>query len=1186
MFGGKHIPLAQFLAVTIILLFGCLHAAHAQTTINLKDFGATGDGTTDDGPALQSALDALADAGGGTLFVPEGSYAIVTPVSKDFSGLATSIVIAGVESSTVVDTTGDGLALSRGLDLVSEFLPRTGSADIAISLSGLQSFLIHDMTFMGTPIVSTDAYVTLNFYGIEDAIIRHCEFYGLSSQIAGGAIVRSIHSYLRIEQTKFLGSTGHSAVYVPVVENLEWRGVAVRDTVFLDYGQRPELFTKTSMGAPIGWISIGNPEIVTNNSPRREVIVDTVFLDEGALYGILVVPDRYAPPPWGIDLIYVTGMHMNVSNLGTSGNFLSKPKAVLIESSRYQWSHNADCAINLRGVQRAVIDRAECVAHADTIRADAATVDLTVIDSIYTNLASEAQTTLVVNTENAGEDAVQYVREQYAAVLGRAPDAAAHYYWSTLQLDCGNDNGCINNRRAQLDSYLQSSPNATFTLQGQVTVDDNAPLAAALIALNGSQSVTTTTDADGHYIFSNLPTSGDYTIAVSKTHYTFGASVIAVTTPASDQIVNVAGLVNRYEISGHIADAAGHALANASLTLSGSDDAITTTDNDGNYSFAGLAAGGTYTVTPSNGTYIFAPQSQSFSDLSSNKAVNFTLVTHRISGRVLKPDGSPIATAILDLSGGANISTTTDANGYYNIADLPASVDYTVTVSHVRYTFSSSAISVNALALDETVNFTGAPVKFNISGRITADNAPLAGVMVTLSGSQSAITTTDADGAYLFEADAEGSYTVSPSLAHYTFSPALITVASLIDNQTGEFTAALNRHAITGRVSDFNNNGISGVQIELTGFTNATTSTVGNGQFSFPALAEGQTYTVAPKLKYYAFDKAALTFNNLTSDQFAGFILGPAHYAITGRITRSDGAPMAGVNVTLSGPQSAATMSDASGNYFFSNLPAGNNYHVSASKMNYDFSPGDVAVDLDKDRQANFTGAVLTFKISGHVIQKGVPLQGVTMTIAGSQTTTTTDSHGAYSIDVSADDTYTITPSRANFTFTPSSSTYTNLSGNRAGDFAAVLNFGVPVLISDASSTRAIAFDTVLRSVEPFDLGYDYGWSLDKRTRLTFFAMNFELAAGETAANITADAEDSTGRVYNLPVEYARKDEGQEWLMRIVVRLDHDLTNAGDVLLRIKHQGTASNRVRVGIGYVGGGPPDDQYSTPTPGIRP
>jgi hypothetical protein len=50
---------------------------------DLRAFGAVGDGVTNDGPALQSALNAIANAGGGTLIVPAGHYAIITPVSRE-----------------------------------------------------------------------------------------------------------------------------------------------------------------------------------------------------------------------------------------------------------------------------------------------------------------------------------------------------------------------------------------------------------------------------------------------------------------------------------------------------------------------------------------------------------------------------------------------------------------------------------------------------------------------------------------------------------------------------------------------------------------------------------------------------------------------------------------------------------------------------------------------------------------------------------------------------------------------------------------------------------------------------------------------------------------------------------------------------------------------------------------------
>src|SRR5215203_6905225 len=104
-------------------------------TINLRNFGAVGDGVTDDGPAFQKALDALAAAGGGTLFIPAGKYAIATPVIKDFTGLASSITIIGVESLTpVAPPTAPGSELAKGLDLLSEIYPRTGDTGDAITL--------------------------------------------------------------------------------------------------------------------------------------------------------------------------------------------------------------------------------------------------------------------------------------------------------------------------------------------------------------------------------------------------------------------------------------------------------------------------------------------------------------------------------------------------------------------------------------------------------------------------------------------------------------------------------------------------------------------------------------------------------------------------------------------------------------------------------------------------------------------------------------------------------------------------------------------------------------------------------------------------------------------------------------------------------------------------------------------
>jgi len=140
-----------------------------------------------------------------------------------------------------------------------------------------------------------------------------------------------------------------------------------------------------------------------------------------------------------------------------------------------------------------------------------------------------------------------------------------------------------------------------------------------------------------------------------------------------------------------------------------------------------------------------------------------------------------------------------------------------------------------------------------------------------------------------------------------------------------------------------------------------------------------------------------------------------------------------------------------------------------------------------------------------------------------------------------------------------------------------------PVLISRDDSTRAIAFDSVTHQREPFTATAPVSFGSDPATRVMLFAMNLQLQPDETASAVTAEAEDVNQRIYQLPVEHAGSVPNQPWAMSIVVRLASDMTDLGDVLVRITYRGLASNRVRLAIGHVGGGPPDDLNAVPTPG---
>jgi hypothetical protein len=143
-----------------------------------------------------------------------------------------------------------------------------------------------------------------------------------------------------------------------------------------------------------------------------------------------------------------------------------------------------------------------------------------------------------------------------------------------------------------------------------------------------------------------------------------------------------------------------------------------------------------------------------------------------------------------------------------------------------------------------------------------------------------------------------------------------------------------------------------------------------------------------------------------------------------------------------------------------------------------------------------------------------------------------------------------------------------------------------PILISEETSTRALAVNSPFWTREPFQLDSPLSSATDKRTRVMLFAMNFDLMPGESASVVTAEAEDASHHIYPLTVETVGTLPDFNWLRFVVIRLHDEMGDIGDVLVRISVHGKSSNRVRIGIGYIGGGPPDDPDAVATPGRPP
>lgn len=141
-------------------------------------------------------------------------------------------------------------------------------------------------------------------------------------------------------------------------------------------------------------------------------------------------------------------------------------------------------------------------------------------------------------------------------------------------------------------------------------------------------------------------------------------------------------------------------------------------------------------------------------------------------------------------------------------------------------------------------------------------------------------------------------------------------------------------------------------------------------------------------------------------------------------------------------------------------------------------------------------------------------------------------------------------------------------------------NSPTPVLMGMDDATRALASADnggAIRAGNPkaqaraFDLG----------SRAVIYVTNVTLMKGEGAAAFRVYAQDSSGRVYRFPVVDVQPVNKEGTVFGILVELRDELDHwpeppsKGDVLISVAWRGLQSNRLRLGIGMVGGKIRDD-----------
>ncbi len=194
----------------------------------------------------------------------------------------------------------------------------------------------------------------------------------------------------------------------------------------------------------------------------------------------------------------------------------------------------------------------------------------------------------------------------------------------------------------------------------------------------------------------------------------------------------------------------------------------------------------------------------------------------------------------------AGLSLSSSTTNTVNVTGTPTTAGASQTVT-IKVT-DAKGLS-NTLNSTITINTASCVSNCTISGNVSGPW--FEGVTITLSGGPSspAPAKTDSSGNYSFTGLSAGSYTVTPSLPGYTYSPSAPSVAaSLTTMQNFTATSVIASHSISGVVSyptgaEIGKTFNTIIRVYNSGCTNCGGSTAGTSISSIPAVA-GTAYIV------------------------------------------------------------------------------------------------------------------------------------------------------------------------------------------------------------------------------------------------------------------------------------------------------------------------------------------------------
>lgn len=196
-------------------------AARYSDIKNVKDFGAIGEGFTDDTAAIQSAVDYATSPysanNRGVIFFPQGTYKLTSSVTFSNAASVKRIAFIGVPGAKITGSFADGL-LKRAQDtpiggvywIEGLELENTHAAGKAIMLHSCVSGTVRNCDIHGT-------FIGVETFGSQSITVQDCSIIGTGAANSVGIIAGNATSVVSCDVSGYADGIRHCNVGLTVV---------------------------------------------------------------------------------------------------------------------------------------------------------------------------------------------------------------------------------------------------------------------------------------------------------------------------------------------------------------------------------------------------------------------------------------------------------------------------------------------------------------------------------------------------------------------------------------------------------------------------------------------------------------------------------------------------------------------------------------------------------------------------------------------------------------------------------------------------------------------------------------------------------------------------------------------------------------------------------------------------------